>query len=72
LIIVITTGHRTFPPSVYGKLATCSQILTVVAVLYSNYQNIRSPALYALFVLTAAVTVFSGLDYIYRGKKLVL
>lgn len=71
LIIVISTGHRTFPPSVYGKATTCLQILTLVAVLYLNYRNITLPELQWLFVATAAVTVYSGLDYIYRGKKLV-
>ncbi len=71
LIIVITTGHRTFPPSVYGKATTCLQILTIVAVLFLNYRNITLTELRWLFVLTAAVTVYSGLDYVYRAKKLV-
>jgi cardiolipin synthase len=71
LIIVITTGHRTFPPSIYGKTTTCLQIVTIIAVLYLNYRNISVPALNWLFVATAVVTVYSGLDYIYRGKKMV-
>ena len=71
LIIVITTGHRNFPPSIYGKAATFFQILTLVAVLYLNYERITTPALQWIFLPTAAVTVYSGLDYIYRGKKLV-
>lgn len=71
LIIVISTGHRTFAPSIYGKATTCSQILTIVAVLYWNYRNISPPVLQWLFVGTAAITVYSGLDYVYRGKKMV-
>jgi len=71
LIIVITTGHRRFPPSLYGKATTFLQILTVVVVLYLNYRNLRHPALQWLFIATAAVTVYSGLDYVYRGKRLV-
>ncbi len=71
LIIVISTGHRRFPPSVYGKTTTFLQIFTIVVVLYLNYRNIQHEALQWLFVATAAVTVYSGLDYIYRGKKLV-
>jgi cardiolipin synthase len=50
LIIVISTGHRTFPPSVYGKAATCFQILTIVAVLYWNYRGVNLPPLHWLFV----------------------
>ena len=71
LIIVISTGHRKFPPSIYGKTTTFLQISTIVVVLYLNYRNIQHPALHWLFVATAAVTVYSGLDYVYRGKKLV-
>jgi cardiolipin synthase (CMP-forming) len=71
LIIVISTGHRTFPPSVYGKAATCFQILTIVAVLYWNYRGVNLPPLHWLFVSTAGITVYSGLDYIYRGKRMV-
>lgn len=71
LIIVISTGHRKFPPSIYGKTTTFLQISTIVVVLYLNYRNIQHEALHWLFVATAVVTVYSGLDYIYRGKKLV-
>jgi cardiolipin synthase len=71
LIIVISTDHRKFPPSLYGKTATCLQILTVVVVLYWNYRGVTLGWLQWLFVSTAAITVFSGLDYIYRGKKMV-
>ena len=71
LIIVISTGHRKFPPSIYGKTTTFLQISTIVVVLYLNYRNIQHEALYWLFVATAVVTVYSGLDYVYRGKKLV-
>ena len=71
LIIVISTGHRNFPPSIYGKAATFFQILTMVAVLYLNYQRNTTQALQGIFLLTAVVTVYSGFDYVYRGKKLV-
>lgn len=71
LVIIITTGHRTFPPSIYGKLTTCLQILTIVAVLYLNYQRSSSGWFFWLCLLTGAVTVYSGLHYIYRGKRLV-
>ena len=72
LIIVISTGHRTFPPSFWGKATTFLQILTIVVVLYLNYRNLTVPALRWLFVSTATITVYSGFDYIYRGKKMVL
>jgi cardiolipin synthase len=70
LIIVLSTGHRTFTPSFYGKLTTFFQIVTVVAVLFLNYREMALPALIWLFVFTGAITVFSGLHYIYHGRKL--
>ncbi|MFN8005605.1 MAG: CDP-alcohol phosphatidyltransferase family protein [Terriglobia bacterium] len=69
LIIVISTGHRSFPPSLYGKSTTCLQIITILAVLYFNYQRTTWGGMKWLFLVTAAITVLSGLDYIYRGKK---
>jgi len=69
LIIVISTGHRSFPPSIYGKATTCLQILTILAVLYLNYQGTTWAGMNWLFFATAAITVFSGLDYVYRRKK---
>jgi cardiolipin synthase (CMP-forming) len=72
LMIVITTGHRTFRPSIYGKMTTFFQIFTIVVILYLNYKRLTSQLLLLLYVITGALTVFSGLHYIYRGKRLVL
>ncbi len=69
LIIVISTGHRSFPPSIYGKATTFMQILTILGVLYFNYQRTTWSGMNGVYLATAAITVFSGLDYIYRGKK---
>jgi len=71
LIIIISTGHRTFPPSIYGKATTCFQILTILSVLFLNYKRLTPPPLYLLYLLTGIVTVFSGLHYVYRGKRMV-
>ncbi len=73
LIIIIITGHRPFPPSIYGKATTCFQILTITLVLYLNYRRVTPELvyLYLVYIITAALTVSSGLHYIYRGKKLV-
>ena len=72
LIIVISTGHRKFPPSIYGKTTTFLQISTIVVVLYLNYRNIQHPALYWLFVATAAVTVYSGSGLHIPGQEVGL
>ena len=71
LVIIVTTDHRTFHPSIYGKMTTCLQILTIVMVLYLNYQGADSRAFSWLCVVTGAITVISGLHYVYRGRKFV-
>ena len=40
MILVITSGFRTFPPSMYGKASTVLQVGTVLAVLYCNMQGV--------------------------------
>jgi len=71
LIIVIGTDHRNFSPSIYGKATTFFQILTIVVVLFLNYRSVTPEPLSLLYLITGVVTVFSGLHYIYRGKKMV-
>ncbi len=71
LVIIITTNHRTFRPSIYGKMTTFFQIFTIITVLYLNYSGASSEAFHWLCMLTGAITVLSGLHYIYSGRKFV-
>jgi len=67
--IALTTGFTKFDPSFYGKASTAVQIGCVLAVLIVNhlveYQNWVRP----LFYVTFALTLFSGLHYIYVFTK---
>jgi cardiolipin synthase (CMP-forming) len=72
LMIALSTNHRRFRPSIYGKATTFMQILTVLVVLYFNWMNMSHPLLRWVFIGTGAITIFSGLHYIYQGRKLVL
>lgn len=72
LMIALSTNHRRFRPSIYGKATTFMQILTVLVVLYFNWMNMSHPLLHWVFIGTGAITIFSGLHYIYQGRKLVL
>jgi cardiolipin synthase len=75
--IIIVTGwlmlyfitHRTkIEPSMLGKAANASQlILLSYILLFINLDKIRLPDPYPLIIITALLTVFSGLHYIYRG-----
>ena len=52
LIVVLMVGWRVFTPTPYGKASTVMQVLTVFAVLYTNWQNITVPELNILFYMT--------------------
>ncbi len=74
---------KEFPPSLFGKISTVFQVLTVFWVLLANFlaaspwqkvsfiQLFASPdVLFGLFYLTLFFTVLSGADYIRRGVGL--
>jgi len=68
LLIHLTSGTRAFPPSGLGKATTAVQIVTVGTVLLLNFLAKPAPILVsALGWLTLALTLASGLHYIYRG-----
>ncbi len=70
VIINLTMGRHLFPPSIYGKATTFSQLLTVLLVLVTNALQVNIPFLAIVFYLTFALTVISGLQYLVRGLKL--
>jgi cardiolipin synthase len=71
LMIALSMGHRSFKPSMVGKTTTFLQIVTILVVLYFNHLGSAHPFIHWLFIATGGITIFSGLHYIYRGRKLV-
>jgi cardiolipin synthase (CMP-forming) len=69
LIVVLMVGWRVFTPSPYGKISTFMQVLTVLAVLYTNWQRLILPELNILFYMTGLMTAFSGIHYLVRGLR---
>ncbi len=56
-------------PSLISKVTTLLQLLTIVLVLFYSGNSARHISI--LFIATAIFTIVSGLDYIYKGLKLV-
>ena len=71
LIIVLMVGWRFFKPSIYGKASTLLQVITVLAVLFSNWREQVVPQLRVLYYLTGGLTAFSGLHYLLTGRNRV-
>jgi len=64
-VIIVVAGYRPFPPSLFGKFTTTSQIVLVFAVVLAAVTS--QPWLVQLnrllIVFVAGLTVFSGLHY---------
>jgi cardiolipin synthase (CMP-forming) len=64
-VILLVSGYRQFPPTIYGKITTGTQILMVLVVLLAEV--FRLPVLeisrQVLAFIVAGFTIFSGFHY---------
>ena len=70
-IVSLAVGPRTFRPSVFGKAATGTYILTGVVTLYFNYLQRFSPLVAACIYASLVMTLLSGLHYMARAARVV-
>jgi cardiolipin synthase len=70
-IVNLAVGPRTFTPSVWGKLATATFILTSIAVMYFNYREERSIVVDVGVWLSLAFTLVSSADYTRRMRRIL-
>jgi cardiolipin synthase (CMP-forming) len=63
-VINLAVGHRTFRPSIFGKIATATFILTGVITLYFNYLDRPSPLVGVLVYASLAITLVSAFHYL--------
>jgi cardiolipin synthase len=70
-VALVATKLRAFPPSIWGKASTFFQILTAVAFLGRDAFGWPLLATFseALIWPTLALTVWSGIDYGWRGVR---
>ena len=70
-IVSLAAGPRMFKPSMLGKLATATFIVTSVVIMYFNYRQEQSIAVDIVVWLSLALTVASAADYFVRLRQLV-
>jgi len=70
-IVNLAAGPRTFRPSMLGKLATATFILTTVLVMYFNYRREASVFVDIGIWLSLTLTLLSGADYFLRMRRLI-
>lgn len=70
-IINLAIGPRTFTPSLWGKLATATYIVTSVVVMYYNYRRQDSMWIDVFVWFALGVTLVSGIDYFVKLRRLI-
>lgn len=70
-IVSLAAGPRTFRPSMLGKLATATFIVTSVVIMYFNYRREQSIVVDIVVWLSLLLTVVSAADYFMRLRQLV-
>ena len=69
-VINLAVGRRTFRPSIYGKVATATYILTGVVALYFNYLDQPSRIVDAFVYASLAITLVSGGHYVLQVVRI--
>lgn len=67
---LFTKSLRTFPPSDWGKASTTAQVAFVLALVSRLAGLADEPLVTALKWWTVILTVWSGLDYLWRGFRM--
>jgi cardiolipin synthase len=70
-IVSMTLGPRTFPPSIYGKIATALYIVTIAVVLFFNYLQQRSILVDVSVWVSLAITLLSGFHYTVHVRRVL-
>lgn len=70
LVYNLVVTRRAFRPSVLGKATTLAHLATILWVLWCNYVGEAPAWTSGLYGLTAGFVVSSGLQYLYRARRL--
>jgi cardiolipin synthase len=70
-IVNLAIGRRTFQPSVFGKIATATYILTAVAAMFFNYLGVHSIVVDVFVYGSLVITLVSGFHYIWHAARIV-
>jgi cardiolipin synthase len=71
LILYMFLGKVSTSPSRLGKATTGFQLATILSAMLDNFFPVLKSFILPLVLVTLALTVTSGLDYIYRGARLL-
>jgi cardiolipin synthase len=70
-IVNLAIGPRTFQPSVFGKIATATYIVTAVAAMLFNYLGYHSVIVDVGIWASLAITLISSFHYIWHARRII-
>ena len=70
-IVNLAIGRRTFYPSMFGKIATATYILTAVVAMLFNYLGYRSMIVDVFVYGSLTITLLSSLHYIWHAARII-
>ena len=72
LVLLLFQSGIEINPTIISKLTTLFQLLTVFTVLFSTVTHLGlERILLGCYVVTAILTIASGLDYLYKGVSML-
>ncbi len=78
VVIVLTVavvnraiGPRTFRPSIFGKAATATYIITAVVAMFFNYRGSASAVVEFFVWASLAITLVSSFHYIWHARQII-
>jgi cardiolipin synthase (CMP-forming) len=69
-VVNLAVGPRTFRPSIFGKAATATYIVTGVIALYFNFIGVQSGVVTAFVYASLVISVISAFDYLVKVVRL--
>jgi len=70
-IVNLAIGPRTFRPSIFGKAATATYILTAVLAMLFNYRGYHSVVVDVLVYASLIITLVSSMHYIWHAARII-
>ena len=70
-VVNLAIGPRTFRPSIFGKIATATYIVTAVVAMLFNYLRYRSVVVDVFVYASLVITLVSAFHYIRHATRIV-
>ena len=70
-VVNLAIGRRTFRPSIFGKIATATYIVTAVAAMLFNYLGYHSVVVDIGIWVSLSITIISSLHYIWHARRII-